>query len=207
MLSQLRWSRSNATVTSQEPGSKVQLEIEVPADEVARHFARPTATWRRARHPRIPPGKAPRPVIDRFAGPEPSSPRRSTTCVDAGYDAALDQTRRHSHRPAPGRIDTDRRRSEEPARFTADVAVRPERRPGRLHRLPVQPGDRAGHRRGVEAVINELRAEQATLRPIDDRAAAEGRSGGGLVRSGTIDGEPFDGASPSGCRLSSVRTG
>jgi trigger factor len=46
----------------------------------------------------------------------------------------------------------------------------------------------------VEGVIAELRDQQATLRPIDDRGARDGD----LVAvkfSGTIDGEPFDGGS------------
>ena len=55
--------------TRPEPGSKVVLEIEVPSDEVDRHFA--TAYRHVAERTRVPgfrPGKAPRQVIDRFVG-------------------------------------------------------------------------------------------------------------------------------------------
>jgi trigger factor len=44
----------------------------------------------------------------------------------------------------------------------------------------------------VEQVVTELRDQQATLRPVDDRAAAKGDLVAVSFR-GTIDGEPFDG--------------
>jgi trigger factor len=46
----------------------------------------------------------------------------------------------------------------------------------------------------TEGVITELRQEQATLRPIDDRPAAEGDVAA-VKFIGTIDGEPFEGGS------------
>ena len=52
--------------TRPEPGSRVRLEIEVPPDEVSRHFA--TAYRHLAERTRVPgfrPGKAPRSVIER----------------------------------------------------------------------------------------------------------------------------------------------
>ena len=44
----------------------------------------------------------------------------------------------------------------------------------------------------VTVVIDELRGQQATLRPVDDRGAAKGDLVAVSFR-GTIDGEPFDG--------------
>jgi trigger factor len=46
----------------------------------------------------------------------------------------------------------------------------------------------------VEGVITELRQEQATLRPIDERPAAEGDVAA-VKFIGTIDGDPFEGGS------------
>ena len=46
----------------------------------------------------------------------------------------------------------------------------------------------------MDGVITELRQEQATLRPIDDRPAAEGDVAA-VKFVGTIDGEPFEGGS------------
>ena len=44
----------------------------------------------------------------------------------------------------------------------------------------------------VATVIEELRGQQATLRPVDDRGAEKGDLVAVSFR-GTIDGEPFDG--------------
>src|SRR5687767_15008094 len=79
--------------TSPQPGSRVQLEIEVPPDEVSRHFA--TAYRHVAERTRVPgfrPGKAPRHVIDRFVGRGSVIAEAIDHLVGESYDAALDQT-------------------------------------------------------------------------------------------------------------------
>ena len=82
------------TVTSNaQPGSRVQLDIEVAADEVSRHFA--TAYRHVAERTRVPgfrPGKAPRHVIDRFVGRGSIIAEAIEHLVGESYDAALDQT-------------------------------------------------------------------------------------------------------------------
>jgi len=55
--------------TRPESGSRVRLDIEVPAEEVSRHFE--TAYRHLAERTRVPgfrPGKAPRNVIERYVG-------------------------------------------------------------------------------------------------------------------------------------------
>jgi len=182
------------TVTSQpEPGSKVRFEIEVPAEEVARHFD--TAYRHLAARTRVPgfrPGKAPRPVIERFVGPEAVLAEAVDHLVEAGYDAALDQTDVIPIDQPQVEIDTTTVRQGEAVRFSAIVAVRPTVSLGAytdypfgLEVAPVTDED-------VEAVISELRAEQGTLRPVDGRGAEKGD----LVAvsfQGAIDGEPFEG--------------
>ena len=79
--------------TRPEPGSKMVLEIEVPPDEVDRHFA--TAYRQSPSAPRVPgfrPGKAPRQVIDRFVGRGSVLAEAIDHLVQDSYDKALDQT-------------------------------------------------------------------------------------------------------------------
>ena len=79
--------------TRPEPGSKMVLEIEVPPDEVDRHFA--TAYRHVAERTKVPgfrPGKAPRNVIDRFVGRGSVLAEAIEHLVSDSYGAALDQT-------------------------------------------------------------------------------------------------------------------
>ena len=87
----------------------------------------------------------------------------------------------------------------QPVHFTATVAVRPEVTLGAYTGYPftLEVPDVTDEQ--VEGVITELRQEQATLRPIDDRAAAEGDVAA-VKFVGTIDGEPFEAARPIACR-------
>jgi trigger factor len=74
------------------------------------------------------------------------------------------------------------------------VAVRPEVTLGAYTGYPFTLEVPAVTDEQVEGVIAELRQEQATLRPIDDRPAAEGDVAA-VKFVGTIDDEPFDGGS------------
>jgi trigger factor len=79
-------------------------------------------------------------------------------------------------------------------RFTATVAVRPEVTLGAYADYPfsLEPVEVTDEQ--VEAVITDLREQQATLRPVDDRGAANGDIAA-VKFVGTIDGEPFEGGS------------
>lgn len=182
------------TVTTRpEPGSRVRLEIEVPADEVSRHFE--TAYRHLAQRTRVPgfrPGKAPRNVIERYVGRDAVLAEAVEHLVGEGYDAAIDQTDLIPIDQPEVEIDTASLREGDTARFAAVVAVRPTVSVGaytdypfKLEVPPVGDDD-------VEVVLSELRDQQATLRPVDDRGAEKGDLVAVSFR-GTIDGEPFDG--------------
>ncbi len=79
-------------------------------------------------------------------------------------------------------------------RFTATVSVRPEVELGAYTDYPFTLEHPEVTDEQVTQVIEELRGEQATLRPIDERAAAEGDVAA-VKFTGTIDGEPFEGGS------------
>ena len=184
------------TVSSRpEPGSKMVLEIEVSPAEVDRHFA--TAYRHVAERTRVPgfrPGKAPRHVIDRFVGRASVLAEAVDHLVNESYDAALDQVAIIPIDQPEVDLDSGTVVEGVPVRFTATVAVRPEVTLGAYSDYPfsLEPVEVTDEQ--VEAVITDLREQQATLRPVDDRGAATGDIA--AVRfAGTIDGEPFEGGS------------
>src|SRR5688572_8748585 len=171
------------------------LEIEVPPDEVDRHFA--TAYRHVAERTKVPgfrPGKAPRRVIDRFVGRGSVLAEAIDHLVSDAYDKALDQTDLIPIDRPEVDIDPANLAEGQAISFTATVPVRPE----------VELGAYTGYPFGLETpeitddqvsqVIDELREQQATLRPIDERPAAAGDIGS-VKFAGTIAGEPFEGGS------------
>ena len=181
--------------TRPEPGSKMVLEIEVPPDEVDRHFA--TAYRHVAERTKVPgfrPGKAPRNVIDRFVGRGSVLAEAIDHLVSDSYDKALDQTDVVPIDQPQVDIDPAAVAEGQGITFTATVPVRPD----------VQLGSYTDYPFGLEIpeitddqvaqVIEELREQQATLRPIDGRGAEKGDIAS-VKFTGTVDGEPFEGGS------------
>ena len=152
--------------TRPEPGSRVALEIEVSPTEVDRHFA--TAYRHLADRTKVPgfrPGKAPRHVIDRFVGRAEVIAEAVDHLVNESYDAALDQA---AIIPLDQpELDLDSATVVEGAtvRFTATVAVRPEVTLGAYTDYPfsLEPVEVTDEQ--VEAVMTDLREQQAILRP------------------------------------------
>jgi trigger factor len=181
--------------TRPEPGSRMVLEIEVPPEDVARHFA--TAYRHVAERTKVPgfrPGKAPRHVIDRFVGRGSVMAEAIEHLVSDSYDAALDQTDIIPIDHPEVDIDPAAVVEGQKVTFTATVPVRPE----------VQLGAYTDYSFGLETpdvtdeqvaqVIEELREQQAALKPVDGRGAQEGDIAS-VKFIGTIDGEPFEGGS------------
>jgi trigger factor len=181
--------------TRPEPGSRIVLEIEVPPAEVDRHFA--TAYRHVAERTRVPgfrPGKAPRNVIDRFVGRTSVVAEAIDHLVSASYDAALDQADVIPIDQPAVDIDADAVAEGQAVRFTATVAVRPQVELGAYTDYPFTLQTPETTDEQVDAVIAELRDQQATLRPVDGRPAREGDVAS-VKFQGTIDGEPFEGGS------------
>ena len=181
--------------TRPEPGSKMVLEIEVPSDEVDRHFA--TAYRHVAERTKVPgfrPGKAPRQVIDRFVGRPSVLAEAIDHLVSDSYDKALDQTDVIPIDHPEVDIDAGSLAEGQPITFTATVPVRPEVELGAYTGYPFGLETPTVTGEQVDQVIEELREQQATLRPIDGRAAASGDIAS-VKFAGTIDGEPFEGGS------------
>jgi trigger factor len=181
--------------TRPEPGSKVVLEIEVPSAEVDRHFA--TAYRHVAERTKLPgfrPGKAPRHVIDRFVGRASVIAEAIDHLVSDSYDRALDQSTIVPIDQPQVDIDPEAVVEGSAVRFTATVAVRPEVTLGAYTEYAFTLEIPRVTDEQVEQVITELRGEQATLRPVDGRAAQAGDVAA-VKFVGTIDGEPFEGGS------------
>ena len=171
------------------------LEIEVPPDEVDRHFA--TAYRHVAERTRVPgfrPGKAPRQVIDRFVGRGSVLAEAIDHLVQDSYDKALDQTDLIPIDQPAVDIDAASLAEGQAITFTATVPVRPEVSLGAYtdYSFGLEVPDVTDEQ--VEQVLTELREQQATLRPIDERGAQKDDIAS-VKFVGTIDGEPFDGGS------------
>jgi trigger factor len=181
--------------TRPEPGSKMVLEIEVTPAEVDRHFA--TAYRHVAERTRVPgfrPGKAPRQVIDRFVGRGSVLAEAIDHLVQDSYDNALDQTDLIPIDQPQVDIDPANVAEGQAVTFTATVPVRPEVTLGAYVDYPFGPEVPDVTDEQVGQVIEELREQQATLRPIDERGAVKGDVAS-VKFTGTIDGEPFEGGS------------
>jgi trigger factor len=181
--------------TRPEPGSKMVLEIEVPPDEVDRHFA--TAYRHVAERTRVPgfrPGKAPRQVIDRFVGRGSVLAEAIDHLVGDAYDRALDETKIIPIDQPQVDIDPASVVEGQAVTFTATVPVRPDVELGAYTDYPFELEIPEVTAVQVEQVIGELREQQATLRPVDGRGAQQGDIAS-VKFVGSIDGEPFEGGS------------
>ncbi len=181
--------------TRPEPGSKMVLEIEVPPEDVARHFA--TAYRHVAERTKVPgfrPGKAPRNVIDRFVGRGSVLAEAIDHLVSDSYDAALTQSDVMPIDQPEVDIDPAAVVEGQGVTFTATVPVRPDVELGSYTDYPFGLEVPEITDDQVSQVIEELREQQATLRPVDDRVAQKGDLAS-VKFVGTIDGEPFDGGS------------
>ena len=181
--------------TRPEPGSKMTLEIEVPPDEVDRHF---TTAYRhvaeRTKVPGFRPGKAPRQVIDRFVGRGSVLAEALDHLVSDAYEAALRQTDVWPIDQPDVDIDPAGLAEGQAITFTATVPVRPDVDLGSYIGYPFSFEVPEVTEQQVDQVIEELREQQATLRPIDGRTAAKGDIAS-VKFVGSIDGEPFEGGS------------
>ncbi|MEO8251040.1 MAG: trigger factor [Chloroflexota bacterium] len=181
--------------TRAEPGSRMVLEIEVSPTEVDRHFA--TAYRHVSERTKVPgfrPGKAPRHVIDRFVGRASVVAEAIDHLVNESYDSALDQANVNPLNQPELDLDSATVVEGAAVHFTATVAIRPDVALGAYMDYPfgLEPVEVTDEQ--VEAVIGDLREQQATLRPADGRPAAKGDIAA-VKFIGTIDGEPFEGGS------------
>jgi trigger factor len=176
---------------------KVQIsdqELRHAIDEGVRHLAR------RTRIPGFRPGKAPRAMIERAYGIDRSDPETP--------DPVYDEAREHLYQRTVVAAVTESGRDvlelpREPewtsfeegvgASYAVTLAVRPEVALGDYTGYPFEPQVAEVTPEQIEQVVEQLRDQQASLVPVEDRGAEEDDYAV-ISFEGRRDGEPVEGA-------------
>ncbi len=162
-----------ANVTKLEE-NKVRLDVEVPPDAVRKGVeAKVRELGRQVRVPGFRPGKAPRRVIENRLGRDYIMMEALQESLPSWYSEAVVETDlRPIDRPE---IDFDDPLSEEDGfKFSATVEVRPQAELGDYKGVEVPRREVEVSDEEVEAKLEEMRGQFATLAAVEDRPAAEG---------------------------------
>ena len=180
--------------------SSVVLEVEFPADEVQRSVAE--SVRHLARNTKVAgfrPGKAPRPLLERALGIRRDDPSAPTAIYDDAkehlfessvLEAAREQNLDLLAVPAPEWLtfsETDG------ASYRVILPVRPEVKLGAYTDYPFAITIDEITDADVAKVIDQLRDQQASLMPVEDRGAATDDYAV-ISFTGTRDGKPIEGA-------------
>jgi len=153
--------------------STVRLEVTLAVADVAAAIAQ--AVRHVAGHSRIPgfrPGKAPRSIVERFAGINRILDEATEILIERGYrDAIMKSDIVPLTSP---KIDAKPIVEGEPYTFTAVIPVPPEVKLGDYRGYTFEPAFEEPDEAKVEAVVNDLLDSYATLTPVTDRGAEMG---------------------------------
>jgi trigger factor len=178
---------------SPAPKSSLTLRVEIPPErlqaaiaEAVRHLSE------RTKVPGFRPGKAPRGVIEAVLGKEAVLDEAVDHAVERAYrDALIKQDILPLTNAA---VEVEQGVEGKPLIFTATVQVRPEVKLGDYRNFNFAPTIESIGDPQVDKVIEELRDQNATLAPVEDRGAEAGDYAViGYV--GTRAGVPFEGGS------------
>ena len=171
----------------------MRLEVELPPERLTR--AVEDATRRLARRTKVPgfrPGKAPRAMIERVLGPTAVMEEAVEHLVEDAYRAAiLDSTIIPLDSPE---VDVVQAEEGKPFVFTAIVPVRPDVTLGDYRNFNFRPEIETVDDAKVDMVLDELRDQNATLAPVENRGAQDGDYAV-IGFAGTKGGNPFEGGS------------
>jgi len=155
------------------PKSSLRLEIVMPVEEVASAIT--SAVRQVASRSRIPgfrPGKAPRQVVERFAGLSGILEEATEILIERGYRKAIMESETLpltsptiEAQPAVEGVEYS---------FSATISVPPEVKLGDYRKFKFSPTFEEPDAKKVEAVIDDLRDSYAVLTPVTDRGAAMG---------------------------------
>ncbi len=171
----------------------MKLDVELPPERLSR--AVDQAVQRLARRTRVPgfrPGKAPRAMLERVLGQGAVLDEAVEHLVEDAYRDALVEKLILPLNQA--KIDVQQAEEGKALVFSATVAVRPDVKLGDYRDFNFKPEIEQITDVTVDKVIDELRDQNATLAPVEDRAA---RKGDYVVvgYTGSRDGVPFEGGS------------
>jgi trigger factor len=181
--------------------STIVLEVEITPqelqsaiDEGVRHIAR------RTRVPGFRPGKAPRPILERALGVDRSDPEASNPIHDEAREhlyertviAALEQADRDILE-LPREPEWTRFEEGAGASYRVTLAVRPEVKLGDFTDYPFKPQVDEVTDAQIDQVVEQLRDQQASLVPVEDRGA-QVDDFAVISFQGRRDGAPVEGA-------------
>jgi trigger factor len=181
--------------------STIVLEVEITAqelqkaiDEGVRHLAR------RTRVPGFRPGKAPRPILERALGIDRSDPDAPNPIYDEArehlYERTVIQALQETEKDIlelPREPEWTSFAEGEGAAYRVTLSVRPEVTLGDYAGFPFSPQVDEVTDENIEAVIDQLRDQQAVLVPVEDRGA-QAEDYAVISFEGRRNGEPVDGA-------------
>jgi trigger factor len=182
----------HVTVTP-APRSSINVRVEVPPEqldsaisEAVRHLSQ------RTKIPGFRPGKAPRGVVEVAVG------------KDAVLEEAMDHLVQRAYRDAlaqqdilpltQAEVNVEQGIEGKPVIFTATVQVRPEVKLGDYRSFNFKPEIEKIDAAKVDKVVEELRDQNASLAPVEDRGARNGDYAV-IGYTGTRDGVAFEGGS------------
>jgi trigger factor len=175
------------------PRSSINVRVELPPErldsaiaEAVRHLSQRTkiAGFR--------PGKAPRVVVERVVGAEVVLEEAMDHLVQKAYRDALTE---HAILPiAQADVKVEQGEEGKPVIFTATVPVRPDVQLGDYRNFKFGPEIEGIDDPKVQKVIDELRDQNASLAPVEERGARNGDYAV-IGYTGTRDGVPFEGGS------------
>ena len=182
----------NVTVTP-APRSSISVRVELPPEkldsaiaEAVRHLSQRTKIHG------FRPGKAPRAVVERVVGSEAVMEEAMDHLVQRAYRDALVE---HQILPlAQGEVKVEQGEEGKPVIFTATVPIRPDVQLGDYRDFKFGPEIEAIDEPKVQKVIDELRDQNASLAPVEERGARNGDYAV-IGYTGTRDGVPFEGGS------------
>ena len=178
---------------SPAPRSSVRLRVEIPPErlqaaiaDAVRHLAQ------RTKVPGFRPGKAPRGVIEAVLGKDAVLEEAVDHAVERAYREAL--LKEDILPLTNAAVEVEQGIEGKPLVFTATVQVRPEVKLGDYRNFNFAPAIESIGPAEVDRVVEELRDQNATLAPVEDRGAKAGDYAViGYV--GTRDGVAFEGGS------------
>jgi trigger factor len=182
----------NVTVTP-APRSSLNVRVELPPErldtaiaEAVRHLSQRTKIHG------FRPGKAPRVVVERVVGAGAVFEEAMDHLVQRAYRDALVE---HEILPlAQADVKVEQGEEGKPVIFTATVAVRPEVTLGDYRNFNFKPDIETIDEAKVAKVVEELRDQNASLAPVEDRGARNGDYAV-IGYRGTRDGVAFEGGS------------
>ncbi len=173
------------------PRSSIDVRVELPPErldsaiaEAVRHFSQ------RTKISGFRPGKAPRVVVERIVGADAVLEEAMDHLVQKAYRDALVE---HAILPiAQADVKVEQGEEGKPVIFTANVPVRPDVKLGDYRGFNFKPEIETIDEAKVAKVIEELRDQNATLVPVEDRGARNGDYAV-IGYTGTRDGVAFEG--------------